>query len=465
MDGSDARRAIFRGGVCAFVGAVGMLCLTEVVAAANAAVGLSSGTPESVSVPQWLYLLTGGAVIGASGLLASVVTDRTFIRALHAWHRAVPTRAALRTWAVRGGRLLGVVVLVLSIYIGFTGPKLSNVNFAYIVTFVGARAGLTMVAYLLGNPWPLVNPWRTIVETIPVGRRRPYPERFGVWPAVVGLLALVFIETLLVGSGGTIPVPRVLAVAILGYTLYTVAGGIVFGADDWFRFCDPLAVVFRFYGYVAPLQRTENGIELRLPGAVLTETNEFDIADSGFAIALIWELTFSGFVTTTLGTSILNVLSAFVPQRFVLFALFIVGYAVFLGAFWLAARVTRNHIETYLSVDTIATWMAPSLLAIAAGYHLAHYFWLFIQNIPTFIQVVGTPLSPPANPLVFAVPMWWNGLNIAFILLGHLLAVWVAHARAYDLFPSRLQAIRSQFPFIGVMIGYTVISLWLISLS
>ena len=71
-------------GASALVVSVGALCVVDVVAASNAAVGLSSGARESVSVPRWLYLLTGGAVVGASGLLASVVTDRTFIRAIHA---------------------------------------------------------------------------------------------------------------------------------------------------------------------------------------------------------------------------------------------------------------------------------------------------------------------------------------------------------------------------------------------
>lgn len=55
-------------------------------------------------------------------------------------------------------------------------------------------------------------------------------------------------------------------------------------------------------------------------------------------------------------------------------------------------------------------------------------------------------------------------VNVAFVLVSHLLAIWVAHAIAFDLSPGRLQAIRSEYPFVAVMISYTVISLWLISL-
>lgn len=449
-----------RRGLRVLLVAVGVLVMADAAAGSNAAVGLSAASRDSVSVPRWLYLLTGGALVGASGLLASVVTDRAFIRAIHAWHRVLPTRASLRTWFVRGGRLVGVVALALVVYTGLTGPQIPTVNAALVVAFVGVRAGLTMVAYLVGNPWPLVNPWRTLVDLVPSGRLRPYPRRFGVWPAVGGVLALVFVETVTAVTR----TPKTLAFALVGYTIYTVAGGLVFGARDWFRFGDPLSVAFRFYGYVAPLQRTDEGLELRLPGAALAESAELDGADVAFVVALIWELTFSGFVTTELGAGVVDTLAATVPRILVSLALFVGGYVIFLGAYWLAARVARRRAETYLPTRVVGTWLVTPLLAIAAGYHLAHYFWFFVSLSPMLAEVLTSPLSPPANPLVLSVPGWSNGLNVAFILLGHLLAVWVAHARAYALFPSRLQAIRSQYPFVAVMIGYTVISLWLISL-
>ena len=461
QDETEYPAIALRCGVQTLVFLIGTLFVADVVAGSNAAVGLQNATREQVSVPQWLYLLTGGALVGASGLLASIVTDRMFIRAVHAWHRVLPTRESLRIWTVRTGRLVGVVVLLLTIYRGFIGPQIPTVNFAIIITFAGVRAGLTTVSYLIGNPWPLVNPWRTLVELVPINRFCPYPDQWSVWPATVGLLALVFVETVIPVT----TIPQVLALTIASYTLYTIICGVIFGADEWFRFGDPLAVTFRFYGSVAPLQKTDHGIELRLPGAVLAETDELDAASVAFIIALIWELTFSGFVTTQLGSGFIGSLSVFVPRIVVLVVLFISGYGLFYGAYWLAARIARRQVETYLTPRSIGEWMALPLLAIAAGYHLAHYFWLFVANSPMIIQALTNPLSPPANPIVFTLPAWSNGLNVAFILFGHLLAVWIAHARAYRLFPSRLQAIRSQYPFIIIMIGYTVTSLWLISLT
>ena len=61
------------------------------------------------------------------------------------------------------------------------------------------------------------------------------------------------------------------------------------------------------------------------------------------------------------------------------------------------------------------------------------------------------------------LPAWFGGLELAFVLLGHLLAIWIAHAIAYELFPSRMQAIKSQYSLTAVMILYTVTSLYIVS--
>jgi hypothetical protein len=73
------------------------------------------------------------------------------------------------------------------------------------------------------------------------------------------------------------------------------------------------------------------------------------------------------------------------------------------------------------------------------------------------------PFSASGTVLTLSLPDWFGGVGLASIILGHLLAIWVAHTAAYDRFPSRLQAIRSQYPFIVVMVLYTMTSLWILS--
>lgn len=450
---------------------ISLVCLSTILFidtafASNAAVGLSKASQKTFSVPPWLYVATGGAVIGASALLASTVTDRVFINTLHDWHAFVPTRSSLHQGAVIAARVLGLVGLGIVLYRGFFGPQIPTVNVALIVVFAGVRAGLTMFVYLVGNVWPALNPWRTIADFLrdhlsPTTIQ--YPERIGRWPAVIGLLVLVWIETVT-------PVnkqPNLLATAILVYTIITIGGAVLFSSETWFTNVDPISVAFRFYGEVASFRWSEDTISFRPPAFELPQSKfVYEMADIAFIIALIWELTFSGFVTTTVGASFIKRIVAIGVPPLVLYALlFVGGYLLFLGAYIKAARVARDTGETYLTPFAIGIRFSVALLAIAAGYHLAHYFGFFVSLSPLLVTAISSPFSPPANPLVLSLPGWFGMLPIAFVLIGHVLAVWVAHAKAYTTFPSRLQAIRSQYPFILVMISYTTISLWLVSLS
>jgi hypothetical protein len=210
----------------------------------------------------------------------------------------------------------------------------------------------------------------------------------------------------------------------------------------------------------------DDGLSVRLPGMrLVTDDYLTDIADVAVAVVLVWELTFSGFVTTEQGAAAITALvDVGVPPLVVYAALYLGGFAVFLGLYLLAARVTVRRLDTFETPRELAVTFAPSLLAIAAGYHLAHYFGFFVSLSPMLVGALSSPLSPASNPVVLTLPAWFGGFNVAFVLLGHLLAVWVAHSQAYRTFPSRMQAVRSQFPFVAVMILYTILSLWLISL-
>ena len=82
---------------------------------------------------------------------------------------------------------------------------------------------------------------------------------------------------------------------------------------------------------------------------------------------------------------------------------------------------------------------------------------------PALVGALASPLSPPPNPTQYVVPGWFGYIEIAGILIGHILAVWVSHTVSFDLFPGKLQAIRSQYPLIVVMIFFTMASLYLVS--
>ena len=57
--------------------------------------------------------------------------------------------------------------------------------------------------------------------------------------------------------------------------------------------------------------------------------------------------------------------------------------------------------------------------------------------------------------------VWYTA--VVAIVLGHVIAVYVAHVVALREFRDRRAALRSQLPMLVLMVGYTVVSLWIIA--
>jgi len=439
---------------CALGAAAGL------ASASNVVVGLSED-PGDVTVPTWLYLATGAGVVGASALLTMFVTDRQFVHEIHTQSVGVDTGQLERAVSLLGGTF-GVLVLVGLVYVGFQGPQgIGLTSATVLVTFVGVRAIFTLTAYTVGNPWPLLNPWRQIATALPA-RNLPYPDWLGSWPAVVALLGFVWLEVV----APLVSTPWILTMVILGYTAFTLLGAAAFSPQVWFKRGDPLSVWFRLYGAVAPIQRTDDGLSLRWPGARLRDDDVItDLSTVGFVLVLVWELTYSGFIVTPPGIwTVEQLVWVGLPPAVVYLLLLVAGYAFFCGMYWTAAGWTRARARTYLSRRYLAIRYAPPLLAIAAGYHVAHYLGFSISLWPAFLSALSAPLNPDPNPTQLALTSWFGYVEIAGILIGHVIAVWIAHAVSIELFPGKLQAIRSQYPFIIVMICFTMLSLYLVSL-
>jgi len=420
------------------------------------------GSAESLAVPTWLFLATGGAVVGASFLLATFATDRAFVRRSHAATRSLADLpAVLARYAAPAVGLAGLAAVLAFGFGAAVGlaPTEPRRNLAVLLVWVGWWAGYVLSLYLVGNTWPAVDPFRTVAGVLPT-LDREYPDAAGAWPAVVGLLALVFVEV-------TLPLaedPVVLAGAVAGYGVLTLAGAVVFGADDWFERADPVARAFDHYGRVAPLARDEDGLGLRAPGAGLVDSD--GMADRGavaFVVALVFATTYDGFVATPLWRTVAEAVHGVgVPGLAIYAGAYVLGFLAFVALYRVAARLGRRTGDTYVAAPALARRFAPPLLAIAAGYHLAHYLGFFLSLSPALTAAALAPTAPP-EPVVAVLPGFFSLVSIAAVLFGHLLAVWVAHAIGFETFPGRLQAVRAQYAVVVVMVAYTMLSLWIVT--
>ena len=57
--------------------------------------------------------------------------------------------------------------------------------------------------------------------------------------------------------------------------------------------------------------------------------------------------------------------------------------------------------------------------------------------------------------------IWY--FSVILIVIGHVMAVYLAHVEAMRHFDTRRQALMSQAPMLMLMVGYTMVSLWIIA--
>ncbi|MFB6244275.1 MAG: hypothetical protein ABEH80_09255, partial [Halobaculum sp.] len=108
---------------------------------------------------------------------------------------------------------------------------------------------------------------------------------------------------------------------------------------------------------------------------------------------------------------------------------------------------------------------APTVLPIAAAYEVAHNYTYVVGSLGRLVGIALEPVAsvPPLDPLGWlSIPAFWAS-QVALIVGGHVVAVVAAHRVAVDRFPSLSAARRGHLPLVVLMVGYTVLSLWIVS--
>jgi hypothetical protein len=133
--------------------------------------------------------------------------------------------------------------------------------------------------------------------------------------------------------------------------------------------------------------------------------------------------------------------------------------AAFMAAFGLIVAVARRLAARGVVVSPAA--YAATLLPIAAGYLVAHYLTLVIRGVVWLPSLIRDPLMSLAPDLgwIPAGAIWY--LSVAAIVGGHIAGILLAHRLAVRDAPG--QATVAGLPMVALMIGYTVLSLWIIA--
>jgi hypothetical protein len=448
---------------------------------------------EDLPIPAWLFAWGASIVLIASFFALSV-----------AWReprfeddRWRPYGAGLSR-ALLGAPLqvlcgaIGVFLLGVTVYAGLDGTTAPDRNFAVTFVFVTVWLGFPVLSVLLGDVFRPFNPWRAIGRAVggafaALAGERPrhlsYPERLGRWPAAVGLVAFVWLEIVYGPSGGIAVAlsPEDAAVAALAYSAYTLAMMALFGVEEWCERGEVFSVYFGMFASLGAFASRDGRFGARQP---LSAAGRWAVLPASVAvvIASLGTTVFDGAQEGGLEGPMESVgewlvdlgLGAVAATRISDTAFILLCIAVIWGVYEIGVRGMAS-VRGAPSIARLRSAFAHTLVPIALAYLVAHYFSLFVfQEQAQFTYLLSDPLGDGSDlfgtasggvdyGVLSANTIWY--VQVAALVVGHVVGLVLAHDRATALWGDYRQAARSQYWMLAVMVAFTCLGLYLLSVA
>jgi hypothetical protein len=486
------------------------------------------GLRYDLPVPLSLYLFGAAAAVVLSFVVAAV-----FLRSGSAG--AGYPRLNLLRWPV--GRLLfsrpvgtaveiaAVALFLLVLVSGLIGSTNQTRNIAPLMVWVIWWVGVAYLSALIGNVWPLLNPWRILFDWAEALARRldpaaglslglPYPRRLGVWPGVLLFFAFAWLEIAYHDPAR----PSTLATMILVYSVITWTGMLLFGSQKWLSRGEAFTIAFGLLARFAPTETRVLGgcrcssrespqqatgghggggsdldgddcvnclpcfraasperrqVNLRPPAAGLLYSERVSLSMMAFVLLLLATVTFDGFTDTPAWASVVVGYYSSFGRLAGIGTLGLLAFPlIFLALYLLTSRLMPVTAGQAVPLAAVAKRFVLSLVPIALAYHMAHYLTYLLTQGQLLIPLASDPFGFGWNlfgtvdyrvdlNLVGARFAWYTAVTA--IVFGHIIAVWLAHIAALRMFRDHAVALRSQYPMLALMVGYTAISLWILA--
>ena len=373
---------------------------------------------------------------------------------------------------------IGVALFALVVYAGLAGSQAQEENLAPTFVYVAFWIALPVVCALFGDVFRPFNPWRAIARAVAwaagrVSKGEPaepleYPERLGRWPAAFAIFAFTWIELVYVNGDD----PSTLAILALAYAAIQLVGMAFYGIDTWTDRADGFSVLFGLYGRLSALTARDGVLYRRpllggapgmltVPGSVALlcvaiGTTSFDGFSAGSVWADIGPDLQSFFRDLGMGIDASGQAASSVGL--------IVACLLVAGFYRLGVRGVQTVGEDH-DARELARSFAHSLIPIALGYMVAHYFSLLVYRGQVLDNLIADPLGGERLAVdygvISATGIWY--VQVVALVLGHVAGLVLAHDRALAMYRGVRAATRSQYWMLVVMIGFTSLGLWLLS--
>lgn len=456
--------------------------------------------PYTLPIPLWMYASGAAAALVLSFLVIGLVA-RVPARSGQSQPAQNATYWSVTPGVVGTGRGVTVAALVLCIVGGMVGTQRPLENLSMTLFWVVFVLGTPYLCAICGDFYSVINPWRAIVDFVErlMGHRfegkHSYPLALGYWPALLLYMAFIWLE--LFGQLS----PRGLSIALIVYTALTLAGSWLFGSRTWLKYAELFSVFLRLVGTMAPFSWEQGADDDRkMPGArvrprapfagALVERAE-GVAMVVFILFMLSSTAYDGLHSTLPWVTVywngiyphlatwLDVTPAgqvasgtrlyYVWQWLAL----ILSPGAYLVVLWLFVWLAKKTARSMQSVRDLTIAFSMSLVPIAFVYHLTHYYTLLLAQAGQLLRLVSDPLGvgwdlfgtvkTEVGPIFLDVEVIWH-TQVAVIVLGHIIGVYIAHVAALRTFHSARRASLSQLPLLVLMVLFTTMGLWILSL-
>ncbi len=427
------------------------------------------GAQYTLPLPATFYVIGGSLALILSFLLLLISppkTGDTIPKSDYCIISAQKTR-----WLIRALRFLSIALLFLTVVIGLFGSKNPFLNFAPLSFWIFFLLGFAYVSVFVRGLWDEINPFAVGVSSSSAVLPRYTFSRWARYvPALILYVFIIWVELL---SGSFAAYPFYIALALIAYILFSHAVIALYGRDVWREYFDVFGVFFRTIGVLAPITVSKEGIFLhRASAARASQEKANSVWLIVFILSVLAFTAFDGYrETLPYVDALIRYSNVIQPQVFelMIFALFPVA---FLSIYVICVYCVKVIAHVSAPLADIVRLYAYSLVPIAVVYHFAHYFTLLFTEGQRIIILISDPFGVGANifgtrgyqvnPAVIGPDVIWY-VQLAVIVLGHIIALYLSHIITYRLAPTRLRAQLAELPLVAVMVFYTAFGLWILS--
>jgi hypothetical protein len=438
-------------------------------------------------VPEWLFWWAAAIVLVVSFVGLATLWPEPRLQS-PSW-RPLPGRIG-RALASRPVEIvcgaIGVFLFGLTIYAGLRGTESTTANWSPIFIYVIFWLALVPLSLLFGDVFRAFNPWRAIgravawvVRTISraeLPEPLAYPSWLGRWPAALGIFGFATME-LVVSDGDK---PQTLAIAVLVYSAITFVGMALYGVERWCDRGEAFSVYFNLFSRLSAFETRNREVGLRRPLSGLAQLERLR-GTVPLVMVMIGTVSFDGFTSKRTWNSRSPDISQFFQDNLSMspehaleltFLLGMIAMVLFISAFYRLGILGAKSVGGGFSASRLASEFAHSLVPIAMAYVAAHYFTLLLYQGQAIVYLASDPLGDGSDIFGTAGTQVHYGLigsdaewyfKVAFIVTGHVCALILAHDRALAIYRDARQAVRSQYWMLGVMLGFTLLAVWLVS--